>query len=118
VLSYQAVKQQIDALVASFKRKAEGGLTFWEVLTFLKEVVAALMQVAAEWNGDGASKKKLVVDAITEIIDVILASLTFPGIPFYVVWLLKAALPLAKTYLLNQVDLWLEQNYLAKFKAA
>lgn len=118
MLSYQSAKQQITTLVESFKDKAKDGLTFWEVLAFLKEALAALMAIAAEWNGDGAAKKKIVVDAITEIIDVVLASLSFPGIPFYIVWLLKAALPLVKTYLLNQVDLWLEQNYLATFKRA
>lgn len=112
------IKRRLAALVASFKEQARDGLTFFEIVAFLKEVLGALMSVVAEWNAPGFDKKKLVIEAISEVIDVALASLSFPGVPFYVVWLLKAALPLVKTYLLNQVDVWLEQKYLADYKLA
>ena len=116
--SFDVVKQRIATLVASFKNKAVDGLTWLELFAFLRELVAELMAIVAQFDAPGEDKRKLVLQAVAEVLDYVLVLVSFPGLPWWLRLLLTYAGPALKAFLLNQADLWLEQNYLAKYKLA
>ena len=112
------IKQQIASLVESFKAKAADGLTFIEIFAFIRELIAALMAIVSVLDVPGEEKRNLVMQAVSEVLDYALVLLAFPGLPFWLRMILSYAGPAIKAFLLSQAELWLEQNYLAKFKPA
>jgi hypothetical protein len=107
---------EIAKLVASFKDKAKDGLTVFEIATFVKELVAALMQVAELSDLPGPEKRALVLKAVSEVLDYVLAAgLAFPGLPFLLRAVLMFAGPAIKAALMALADNWLETIFVAKF---
>lgn len=110
------LKAEIVKLVASFKTKAEGGLTYLEIAAFVKELVAALMALAEMSNLPGPEKRALVLQAVSEVLDYVLAiGLAYPGLPLILRAILTFAGPAIKAVLMALADNWLETIFVAKY---
>lgn len=113
------VKAEIAKLVASFKAKAEDGLTYFEIAAFIKELLAALMKVADVADLPGEEKRTLVLQAVSEVLDYVLAiGLAFPGLPMVARIILTFFGPAIKAALMALADNWLETIYLKSFRKA
>ena len=110
------VKAEIAKLVASFKEKAESGLSYLEIAAFIKELLAALMAVAALGNLSGEEKRTLVLQAVSEVLDYVLViGLAWPGLGWIATFILTFFGPAIKAALMALADNWLETIFLAKF---
>jgi hypothetical protein len=110
------IKAAVAKLVASFKKKAEGGLSYLEIAAFVKELVGELMALVAIADLPGPEKRALVLQAVSEVLDYVLAAgLAFPGLPMLVRLVLTFCGPAIKAALMALADNWLETIFAAKF---
>lgn len=107
--------QQIANLIALYRTKAADGLTWPELIDLVKAFVETAMQFAADLQQPGADKRALVLAAVGQLLDVVLAYLNLPFLPWWLRLALPYFLPLIRQAVIDTADAWLEKTYLQKF---
>lgn len=114
-------EETVNALIASFKAKVPGGISWAEFLALLHEFIAAVMLAAEQLAQAGPTKKAMVLDAVGRFYDLITPSIVLPlpgMIGAFVAMIRPMIRPLIRSVVLKTADGILEGIFKLSFKPA